>query len=145
MIAQFINEYGTQILYAILIAVAGWLGTQFKAIYQKYVNDKTKRSVAQTVVKATEQLYHDLGGEEKLQKATESISAMLVEKGITVTDLEIRMLIESAVSEFNYGFGGEATLSLDTSAVASATASTATASPAVATTTNSDKESNTNE
>jgi len=125
MFAQFVNQYGTQILYAILVAVAGWLGTQFKAIYLKYINDKTKKSVAQTVVKATEQLYHNLGGEEKLQKATESISAMLAEKGITVTDLEIRMLIESAVSEFNYSFGGKKTLMIDSSAVASAVATTA--------------------
>ena len=108
MFAQFVNEYGTQILYAILVAVAGWLGVQFKAIYLKYINDKTKKSVAQTVV-----------------KATESISAMLAEKGITVTDLEIRMLIESAVSEFNYSFGGKKTLMIDSSAVASAVATTA--------------------
>jgi len=124
MFAQFVNQYGTQILYAALVAVAGWLGVQFKAIYLKYINDKTKKSIAQTVVKATEQLYHDLGGAEKLQKATESISAMLAEKGITVTDLEIRMLIESAVSEFNYSFGGKKTLSIDSSAAASAVVAT---------------------
>ena len=29
---------------------------------------------------------------------------MLNEKGIPITDLELSMLIESAVSEFNYGF-----------------------------------------
>ena len=51
-----------------------------------------------------EQLYHDLGGPEKLEKAKASAVEMLNEKGIPITDLELSMLIESAVSEFNYGF-----------------------------------------
>ena len=33
---------------------------------------------------------------------------MLAEKGISITDLELRMLIESAVAEFNEAFKGEA-------------------------------------
>ena len=32
---------------------------------------------------------------------------MLAEKGISITDLELRMLIESAVAEFNEAFKGE--------------------------------------
>lgn len=31
---------------------------------------------------------------------------MLGEKGIAITDIEIRMLIEAAVNEFNQSFGG---------------------------------------
>jgi len=103
-IKMFISEYGTQILYAFLVAVFGYLGVQAKAMVDKYLNDKTKKDVAKTVVKAVEQIYKDLHGEEKLNKALESASEMLAEKGIMVTDLEMRMLIEAAVSEFNKAF-----------------------------------------
>ena len=101
---EFISEYGTTILYAILTALAGYLGMVIKRLYTKFVNDKTKQAVAKTVVQAIEQIYKDLHGEEKLNKALESMSEMLAEKGITITDLEMRMLIEAAVAEFNEAF-----------------------------------------
>lgn len=97
---QFINEYGTTIMYAILTAVAGIIGTWIGSIYKKYINDKTKEAVVRTVCKAVEQLYKDLHGEEKYNKAVESIVEMLGLKGITITELEIKMLIEATCSEF---------------------------------------------
>ena len=103
-IKLFISEYGTTILYAVLTALAGYIGIFAKKLYTKYVNDKTKQAVAKTVVQAVEQIYKDLHGEEKLNKALEAASEMLAEKGITITDLELRMLIEAAVAEFNNAF-----------------------------------------
>lgn len=107
MFAEFISEYGTTILYTILTAIAGYLGIVAKNLYTKYVNDKTKQSVARTVVQGVEQIYKDLHGDEKLEKALESAYEMLAEKGITVTHLELRMLIEAAVAEFNDAFNKE--------------------------------------
>lgn len=104
MFAQFISEYGNTILYAILTAIAGFFGMAIKSLYQKYINDKTKRSVAKTCVQAVEQIYSNLHGEEKYNKCVESMSQMLAERGITITELEIKMLIESAVGEFNKVF-----------------------------------------
>lgn len=103
-IKLFISEYGTTILYAILTALAGYLGIVVKQLYTKYINDKTKQAVAKTVVQAVEQIYRDLHGEDKLNKALEAASEMLAEKGITITDLELRMLIEAALAEFNNAF-----------------------------------------
>ena len=103
-IKNFISEYGTTILYAILTAIGGYLGIWAKKLYTKYVNDKTKQAVAKTVVQAVEQLYKDLRGEEKLEKALEAAADMLAERGITLTDLELRILIEAAVGEFNKAF-----------------------------------------
>ena len=99
MFEQFIAEYGVTILYTVITAVAGYIGIAIKNIYQNYVNDKTKEKVVKTVVKAVKQLYSDLNGEEKLSKAIENIMQMLNEKGILITELEIRMLIEAAVEE----------------------------------------------
>ncbi len=104
---EFISQYGTTILYAILTAIAGYLGVVIKRLYEKYINDKTKQAVAKTVVQAIEQIYKDLHGDEKLNKALESMSEMLAEKGIQISDLEMRMLIEAAVAEFNEAFRKE--------------------------------------
>lgn len=99
LINEFVSTYGVTILYAVLTFLAGKIGLAIKNVYTKHVNDQTKREVAQTCVKAVEQLYKDLNGSERLDKCIESVVAMLGEKGITATELEIRMLIESAVHE----------------------------------------------
>lgn len=104
LITNFISEHGVEILYAIITFVATYLGGYIKSIITKQVNDKTKQDVAKTCVKAVEQIYKDLHGDEKLQKAIEAASEMLANKNITITDIELRMLIESAVSEFNNAF-----------------------------------------
>ena len=101
MFAQFVSEYGNTILYTILTAIAGAFGMIIKNLYQKYINDKTKRAVAKTCVQAVEQIYSDLHGEAKYNKCVEAMSQMLAEKGIVITELEIKMLIEAAVGEFN--------------------------------------------
>ena len=104
LLKNFISENGTEILGAIITAIAGYIGGVLKNLYTKYINDKTKQSVVKTCVQAIEQLYKDLHGEEKLNKVIESATDMLAEKGISITDLELRMLIESAVGEFNDNF-----------------------------------------
>lgn len=105
IVLEFINTYGTTILYAALTAIAGCIGVALKNVYTKYVNDKTKQAVCRTVVKAVEQLYRELDGPAKLQEAQRAIVEMLAEKGITISELEMNMLIEATVSEFNASFG----------------------------------------
>lgn len=107
---EFISQYGTTILYAILTAIAGYLGIVIKRLYEKYINDKTKQAVAKTVVQAIEQIYKDLHGDEKLNMALQSMSEMLAEKNIHISELEMRMLIESAVAEFNNAFNKSASV-----------------------------------
>lgn len=103
-IRDFINTYGATILYAVITAIAGYIGVAIKRIYNKYVDDKTKEKVARICVRAVEQMYKELHGDEKLNKCLEAASQMLAKDGIIVTDLELRMLIEAAVNEFNNGF-----------------------------------------
>lgn len=104
---DFINTYGMTILYAVVVALGGWIGTQIKRVYEQYVTDKRAKDVVETVVKAVEQMYYDLDGPEKFVKAIDAAQEILDAKGITVTGFEIEMLVEAAVSSFNYGFGGK--------------------------------------
>lgn len=104
MFAEFINEYGMELLYAIVTAFAGYIGIAVKHLVKKYLDDKTKRAVAKTAVQYVEQVCKDLHGEEKLNEALSAASDMLAEKGIAITYLELRVLIEAAVAEFNEAF-----------------------------------------
>ena len=94
-------------MYALITAVAGYVGIAMKKLFTKYVNDKTKRAVAKTAVQFVEQVYKDLHGEEKLNAAISAASEMLAEKDIHITELELRVLLEAAVGEFNNAFNKE--------------------------------------
>lgn len=107
MFAEFINQYGLEIMYLVITAVAGYLGIVVKNLCQKYINDKIKVTVVKNAVKFVEQVYKDLHGEEKLDAALTAASEMLTEKGIAVTSLELRVLVEAAVAEFNDAFHKE--------------------------------------
>ena len=104
MFENFISTYGAEIIMAVLTAIAGYIGIVIKNLYTKYVNDKTKEAVVKTVVQGIEQIYKDLHGEEKLTKALEVASGMLNEKNITISEFELRMMIEASVAEFNKAF-----------------------------------------
>ena len=104
MFAEFMAQYGTELLNYILIGIAGYLGIVAKNLVQKYLNDKTKQKIARIAARGVEQMYKELHGEEKLTKALEAAAEMLTERGITVTHFELKMLIEDAVGEFNEAF-----------------------------------------
>ena len=55
--AEVFSAYILPALIAVLTALAGYIGTQIKRLYEKYVNDKVKQDVVRTCVKAAEQLY----------------------------------------------------------------------------------------
>lgn len=107
MFADFINQYGTSIIYTVLTAIFGYVGIVAKNLYTKYIDDKTKKAVVKTVVQGVEQMYKDLHGDEKLDKALEAASEMLEEKGIAISGFELRILIEAALAEFNGAFNKE--------------------------------------
>ena len=98
------NSYLNQILLALLLALAGWLGVQIKNLYRKYVNTEIKQAVCRTAVRFVEQVYKDIHGPEKLAQAMKRASEMLEEYGITITEYELVSLLEAAVNEFNNAF-----------------------------------------
>lgn len=101
MFLEIVNTYGAEIIGIILKALAGILAMVATKLVTKYINTKVKRDIARTVVQAVEQCYKHLDGPAKLAKALEAAAAMLQDNGIKVTELELRMLLEAAVGEFN--------------------------------------------
>lgn len=100
-ITSFLCDYGSTIVYALLTAIAGFIGIQCTKCVEKLSNEKEKARVVEYAIKAVEQVYSDLHGEEKKNKAIEYIAEMLNNKGIAITDLEISVMVEAAVCEFN--------------------------------------------
>lgn len=98
---QFMREYGVTILGTILTALAGYIGIAIKVLYEKICNDKAKKSIVKTCVAAIEQIYVDLHGAEKFDKCLEAASELLEDRGIKVSETELKMLIEAAVQQFN--------------------------------------------
>lgn len=100
-IKGFISEYGVTIVYAILTSIAGYIGVYLKGVYEKYIQGKEIEKAVGTAVKAAEQIYKDLHGNDKLAEAARIASDVLEAKGITVSEFELMMLIEATVNEFN--------------------------------------------
>ena len=92
------------ILATFLTGVFTYIGNRLKKAYEEKVNNDTAKAVVEDAVKFVEQVYTDLSGKDKLQKATEQVAEVLASKGIKITAAEINMLIESAVYGLNEGW-----------------------------------------
>lgn len=104
---EILNQF-IQILLPILAtaitALFTYIGTALKKAYEEKINNETAKTVVTDAVKFVEQVYTDLSGKEKLEKATIQVSEILQSKGIKITPAEINMLIESAVYGLNEGW-----------------------------------------
>ena len=104
VVLEFLSQYGFIFAYTAVTAIVGFIGAQIKKIYDRATADDTKRDVVETCVKAVEQIYQELSGTEKLEKAKENIVEILNNKGIAISEIEMDMLIEACVAEFNLAF-----------------------------------------
>ena len=95
---------------SVIAVILGVLATKIKTTYNDKVQDETVRKIVKSVVEWAQQVYQDCEGPEKLQKALEKASAILNEKGITISDEELNMLIESAVYGLKQGITSTETL-----------------------------------
>lgn len=103
---SILNQCLDVILPAIASVIAilfGVLGAKIKRLYTDKVQDETVKTVVDSVVKWVQQVYYDLDGQGKLEKALERASQTLKEKGITVSKSELNTLIESAVYGLKQG------------------------------------------
>ena len=98
LIQELIQNYLLEILATVITAVASFIGLRIKDAYTKYINTQTKKEIVKDTVQYVEQVYKDLKGQEKLEKAEEKALEWLNEKGIRISETELEILIESAVN-----------------------------------------------
>lgn len=84
----------------ILTAIAAYVGVKVKEIIQEKANTETKKKIVETTCKYVEQVCDDLASGEKYLKAKEAIVEQLNAKGISITELELEVLIEATVNSF---------------------------------------------
>lgn len=104
---EVLNQFIQILLPVLATFITGlftYIGNRLKKVYEEKVNNETAKAVVTDAVKFVEQVYSDLSGREKLEKATEQVSEVLQSKGIKITPAEINMLIESAVYGLNEGW-----------------------------------------
>lgn len=92
------------VLATFLTGLFTYIGTRLKKVYEEKVNTETAKNVVEDAVRFVEQVYKDLHGQEKLEKTTAQVVEVLQSKGISISEAEINMLIESAVYGLNKGW-----------------------------------------
>lgn len=98
---------------SVIAVLLGVLATKIKTTYNDKIQDETVRTIIKSVVEWAQQVYKDCDGPEKLQKALDKASIILNEKGITISDEELNMLIESVVYELKQGITSTETLLIE--------------------------------
>ena len=104
---DIIDNYIMQIVKLIIFAIVALFAGEAKKLWSRYVNSDIKRNVARIVVRAVEQIYTELHGNDKLHMAMQRAAAILADYGIEASDYELVSLIEAAVNEFNNTFHKE--------------------------------------
>lgn len=98
---EIFTTYALEILKAIVLMIAGYVGIAIKNLVAKYITTESAKKVADTTVKYVEQIYTDIHGKEKLKKALVLASDILETKNIVITEQELYTLLEAAVKEMN--------------------------------------------
>jgi phosphopantetheine adenylyltransferase len=101
MMQELINQIAGNVIQTFLAVIVAYIGIVGKRLYQKYVNTKLKKIVVKDCVKAVEQIYKDIHGDDKKAQCENRIVQLLYEYGITITQAELDIMIESAVQELN--------------------------------------------
>ena len=106
--AEILHEYllpsAWTALVTIVSAVFAFIGAQLKKKYQEKIDTEEKRHAVETCVNAAEMVYKDLKGDEKLAKVKENIVEWLNLKGISISEIELDMMIEAAVTNLNLDY-----------------------------------------
>ena len=103
---ELLNQCLNILIPALATLIAGWfavLGARIKSSYEEKVNTQIKKDIVKSTVEYVQQVYKFADGETKLSKAIEQASLVLSEKGILVSEAELKMLIEAAVYGLKQG------------------------------------------
>ena len=77
MMLDAIQSNVLEILVTLFTVIITYVATKLKKKFEEYINTDAKQKIVKMVVNATEQLYKNLDGEQKLIKAKENIIALI--------------------------------------------------------------------
>lgn len=97
IITQMVVEYLPRILEFICVFLVAYISKKFKNV----ADNNVANSLIADTVRYVEQVYKDIHGTEKLNKAAELLKENLKAKGIKIDNYELNQRIEAAVHEMN--------------------------------------------
>ena len=80
-----------------LTGLIGTLAIKGRAKANEQINTEIKKQIVCDTVHYVQQVFETLDGKEKLEKAKEAAKEWLVQKGIEVPEIELKILIESCI------------------------------------------------
>ena len=101
ILIEFYKDYGIEIIHSIVMGVFSYIALDIKKIYKSHIQDKTKKEVIDKVCIYVDELYPNLNGEDKLKKVMSNAKEMLKEKKITISDLELQILLHNSIHIIN--------------------------------------------
>lgn len=103
-IYDLLGEIVISVLGIVLTFFAGRLATVLgKGLKEKF-SQESIMTAAHLAVSATEMMYREFGGEEKLEKAISILEENLSEKKIFLDREKMRLVLESALAEFQEAY-----------------------------------------
>lgn len=91
----------TYLIPAVITALSGfiaWLSTKIKTIYEEKVKNEAVKQIVEDVVKYVERTLTNEENTAKYNQAVELAAEWITSKGYTISAMELKLLIESAVS-----------------------------------------------
>ncbi len=97
---ETLNNSIIELILTVITGVISFVGIRLKTIYKEKINDETVKKIVTDTVKYVEQITKDISitSENKKQKAKDKILQWLDQKGLSISDVELDILIESAVN-----------------------------------------------
>lgn len=95
------------LLNLLMLVVTAVITAVSQTIKQKFLVDKsatelsTARKIVDIVVRAVEQVYIELDGSERYEKSVKKAQALLSQNGISLTEEQLKLFIESSVQTMN--------------------------------------------
>lgn len=98
-ITDFFSKYGNEIsntIYLSFMACMSYIGIKIRRLIEQYEKEKMKKRIVEDSVKYVEQIYKNKNSKDKYLEAEKNILILFQENKIKTTDLERKVLIESA-------------------------------------------------
>lgn len=101
MFEEIINVYLVPTLVTIITGLISYVGLKIKNMYEQYIDTQTKREIVNYTVKYVEQICKsiEVTSQDKFELAKTKSLEWLGNKGISISDTELEILIENAVIE----------------------------------------------
>jgi hypothetical protein len=101
---SIIMPYAISGLAAVVAWVAGWLGKKIGAYIDSKSNSEQIRAIVSATVRYVEQIGKEMDAAQKLELAKEKAVEWANAKGVPVSEIEVEILIEAFVQEFNVNY-----------------------------------------